>query len=427
MCFQCAASTYYVKPAGSGTKDGSSYDNAWSGLSNALGMTIGDTLYVCGTFTATNSDAHISNGVTVRMDYPEDTGYVSAGRFWMAEGASNITFQSCNFIGDGKFVAYTNNVYITWDGCNFTNNSTVELYYGKDFWTFKNCEFGNAKYGIYVLEQAEYPYSANHLTVSNCYFHDMDSAEYPHGDGHAIGIQSSSFNTIVNNRIERTAEAISFFTGDKPMSNNVVAYNFIHDIHRSSSSASGIVVSGDNVDSVEGTRPGFRIYGNIIYNTLDYGISSNNKDSMDVFNNTISNNMIGIRLYVVGGKLQGNFRNNLISLWTNTFAVSFSGSSLTDTNLNVDYNLYYPISNANQILVWSISHDTHSVTNSPQFISASPLSALDFRLNQSSPAINAGVNVGLPFCQSAPDIGAIEFCNQMLLNTINARNIRISP
>ena len=34
----------------------------------------------------------------------------------------------------------------------------------------------------------------------------------------------------------------------------------------------------------------------------------------------------------------------------------------------------------------------------------------DFRLSPGSPMIDAGLDIGLPFCGNAPDLGAIEVC-----------------
>ena len=49
--------------------------------------------------------------------------------------------------------------------------------------------------------------------------------------------------------------------------------------------------------------------------------------------------------------------------------------------------------------------NTNNIQSDPKFVNAS---GNDFRLTSGSPAITAGVDVGLPFNGSAPDIGACE-------------------
>jgi len=97
------AETFYVRPAGGsyGSEDGSSYDNAWDGLTNVQWANPkesgkvgpGDTLYVCGIHLATwTSDNYIATKgditpvsgtsgdlITIRGDYPGDPGVFWGG------------------------------------------------------------------------------------------------------------------------------------------------------------------------------------------------------------------------------------------------------------------------------------------------------------------------------------------------------------
>jgi len=90
------------------------------------------------------------------------------------------------------------------------------------------------------------------------------------------------------------------------------------------------------------------------------------------------------------------------------------------TNIVLDYNSYYKTSGEMvgykqqnsgyyyTLASWKAAtgQDAHSISNNPLFISAT-----DFHLQETSPAINAGIDIGLPFSGTAPDMGAFEIIN----------------
>lgn len=108
------SSTWFVRPVpGSGSKDGTSYANGWSGITNIHWASIspGDTIYVCGTHVAnyTNllgqpsdliSTVSVS-GITIRGDYTTDPYTNFAGRFdwrgtnvWLGPDANGVYHSS---------------------------------------------------------------------------------------------------------------------------------------------------------------------------------------------------------------------------------------------------------------------------------------------------------------------------------------------
>jgi hypothetical protein len=91
-----------------------------------------------------------------------------------------------------------------------------------------------------------------------------------------------------------------------------------------------------------------------------------------------------------------NVKNNILS--SNGLHIDVS-SSLDD--LDVSYNLYWqPTSVGNGVT------DDHAVYGDPQFVN---VNEGNFQLQARSPAIDAGINVGLPYNGSAPDLGAYEY------------------
>jgi hypothetical protein len=71
------------------------------------------------------------------------------------------------------------------------------------------------------------------------------------------------------------------------------------------------------------------------------------------------------------------------------------------SNVTADRNLYWP----KPLRLEDIA-DSHALVADPQFVNAM---ANDFRPAASSPAVDAGINVGLPYSGSAPDLGAFEY------------------
>lgn len=137
--------------------------------------------------------------------------------------------------------------------------------------------------------------------------------------------------------------------------------------------------------------------------TLDYFYIYNN--SIQSVNNS-NKALTGIQ-WDVEGKFSNLFiQNNIISNCRNyamTFNSNLSGSTLS--NVTVNNNLYYGNgTNATDFKMTATSKtDNNNITANPLFVSST-----DYKLQANSSAINAGINVGLPFNGSAPDIGAFE-------------------
>ncbi len=86
------------------------------------------------------------------------------------------------------------------------------------------------------------------------------------------------------------------------------------------------------------------------------------------------------------------------------------GGENCDNAFNCDTNLFYA-SSGNDVTLYD-NNSTHSndLTMAPSFVNYAAFDDpdCDFNLTSYSPAINAGVDVGLPYNASAPDLGALE-------------------
>lgn len=136
-------------------------------------------------------------------------------------------------------------------------------------------------------------------------------------------------------------------------------------------------------------------------------------DNISIYNNTMTSyaarkTYAGIYWNLGGSITNVNIRNNIIqgfATYPISFPVVIAGSTIN--TLSVENNLYYLNNSGNSANYSTVSviniTEQHNIVGNPLFISTS-----DYHLNSGSPAINAGINVGLPFNGSAPDIGEFE-------------------
>jgi hypothetical protein len=174
----------------------------------------------------------------------------------------------------------------------------------------------------------------------------------------------------------------------------------------------------------------FTIHNNVIKYPKQKGLAIGGGDfeNLSIFNNVLYGMNPNIGSYRPLVSLSGNhhnlrFHNNIIygTVPANLFMVRglyFDGN--TSGVAGMDHNLYYqqdpdqPITYVNEnytMSEWSeylseTGWDLHSPQpQAPLFVD--PIND-DFRLQPGSPAIDAGIDVGLPFEGQAPDIGAYE-------------------
>ena len=160
-------------------------------------------------------------------------------------------------------------------------------------------------------------------------------------------------------------------------------YNRIHDSQR------GMEFRGEGGK----TQANIRLHKNVLYNIQDfYAIKFDGVVNVEIANNTIAN-VKATCFRVEGQGLQGGyFRNNLIY---QTEPPSLSGSF----NLQADHNGWFKTTAKN------LGSATDRSGDDPRFANAA---AFNFILQTGSPAIDAGVNIGLAFKGIAPDLGAHE-------------------
>ncbi|OPZ22809.1 MAG: hypothetical protein BWZ10_00239 [candidate division BRC1 bacterium ADurb.BinA364] len=356
--------------------------------------------------------------------------------------SSNVKFYKCNFFAssvpadkvDSAITSIPVSHHIEYDGCHLRYGNPIELYQGHNDWIVRNSELHDMPYGIYTHT----PGNMYNLLVEGNQIYDCGTPGFEHLDAHAVGVQNGIGFVIQNNRIWNTGEAICFWSGNYDMKENVIRHNYIKDVRVIPNGTGGHGISISN-SVAAGRRTGYRIYGNIIVNTglgatEDWhgcGLSLVIKDYIEIYNNVIVNantQRAAIRLDAgLENPVQGSIHNNIIINPQSRF-LHLLGNTSTPWNLACDNNIYFP--NADKpggfygkgcigsFREWQTktSFDQNSLTSDPQFASPSMQELEDFLLQETSPAIDSGADVGIQvdfFGQvvprgAAPDIGAFE-------------------
>jgi hypothetical protein len=298
--------------------------------------------------------------------------------------------------------------------------------------TFRNCEIRNGARDLFDV-------SGDYLTIDDSVIHD---AKWSGGDAHCVvanpgtkgltlrgntiyncggdGLQmyasdstsTSSYSTDllvegntfynqpgftgenaldfkgVNNALIKNNEMYGFSTNkafvvQKGPSNIHVENNVIHDSHR------GVEFRGEAGKSQSGQK----FIGNVLYNFDEYALKFDDVSDSVVYHNTIDNGG-GDSIRIEGGGLKNSkIKNNLIY---NTGSPKTEGMS----NVEHDHNGWFSSS------AGGLSGTGDITGSNPGFVNAG---SHDYHLTSTSPAIDKGVDVGLPYSGSAPDLGAYEY------------------
>ena len=147
------------------------------------------------------------------------------------------------------------------------------------------------------------------------------------------------------------------------------------------------------------------------------GSSNGTYKNIYVSNNTIIGAGYGKSSYGICGFSNGTvtnlrFQNNIISdFGLRPIVFAYTSGTLKTDIVYLRNNLFYNngSAGANNIIYYYQSTPTHQYVSNNLATNPLFVSTTDFHLKTSSPAINTGINVGLPFKASAPDRGAFEY------------------
>lgn len=304
-----------------------------------------------------------------------------------------------------------------------------------DYINVIGCTISDCRAGIY-------PYGIiNHVLIKDNHIYNMDQNGYYvymknglwWGDVHGIALQGGGNDVkIEHNYVHHIGnEGIIIYGDNNPdgvnaqiLQNFNIQYNVVHDIVYVASSTKpkysggkqpAIYYSQNNDFPSSGLSNNVIAY-NVLYNA-EHGVrlkcntnQSTGKAPWAIYNNVIYNTNIGFCWYSTGSTNSYNkpgvlFFNNIVMEPKSQF-VTIARPTITEYDqLIFDNNIYYPQiengfawpSGSGNFTAWqnwnsAAKTDQNSKVIDPKF--RDPLN-LDFHLNQGSPAINSGKDVGL--------------------------------
>ena len=422
--------SYFVAPTGNNTNDGS-WGKPWQTINYGLGRIFpGDTLQLLeGTYYELLNN-FVRSGQENRLitikSYQNNKVILNGNGKWTV-----IEFKNMNYY-HFQGLEVTNAV---WSGFNGTNYHHCVI---------SNCIIhgigpsSGTSVGIYVCPTSGVADSSTYnLIERNTIYDCAGEGIYVGKDAHGLPPNGSSCNNniIRYNDLYRCVEGIEIKSGSKY---NQVIGNKVHDGNGGEYSAGIIAYEHTLIDSNHvhhNSNDGMYIQGNFnkimrnaIYKnghcgivvTGDQSFWNNYRDSGDdnfIANNTIvSNASSGIYLW---GNATYDSRNTMLKnnllIDNNTFQlVVLSNAS---AGLVLDSNDWFSNSGStvsykgqdistNAGLDQAYGSNTNSLSVDPLFFAAY---ADDYSLQNTSPIIDRGVSVGIPYRGVFPDLGAFEY------------------
>lgn len=224
--------------------------------------------------------------------------------------------------------------------------------------------------------------------------------------GHGIYASRGKYTVIRGNVISgATGFGIHLYeerrSGDAPglirqIKNIVIENNFISASRR----RSGIII-GAGADSGPAHIDSVIVRYNVVFNNPMYGIligGWSEVKNIQIYHNTIfGNGDNGIQILYRQAKNVA-IKNNIIHVKNGKRHIDNAPNAL---GVVAERNLYYPAA-----LALNNAKDSKALIGDPRFRDPGKN---DFRLQQDSPAIDTGVNLGLSYKGTASDLGAFEF------------------
>ena len=367
------ADIFYISTYGNDNNNGS-ITSPWRTVNHAWNNSGGgDTVLIReGTFTESQiwlatarRGIGIENSYWTLKNYPGEIPTLINTRFIIDD--DNIRVQGLHFTGTSFIQA------VSWGGLHenieliandFSGSSTVPVYFmaNKGLIDGNNIHPISSIHGIYVMHGDSNIVRNNYILGVNKYgIHIYDEKKYDH--------PSKITNLLVENNIVDGSQ-----------------------------SRSGIIISaGESIDySIE--IKGVILRNNIVKNNAEDGITIRYYGivrDIDIFNNTIYKNGVNGLLIAASDVNNINIKNNIFLDNEHNINVISSLKALVVSN-----NLYWNPSSAGYG-----AKDAYAVYKDPLFVNAYDG---DFHLRDGSPAIDAGVDVGIPYFGPAPDLGAFE-------------------
>jgi hypothetical protein len=378
------AETFYISTTGSDGNNGS-ISSPWHTISYAWGHSGGgDTVFVReGTYTENEIWLHMNrqgNGIE--------------NQFWTLKSypGESAVFTNANIIIEDSYVRIEGLVFRG----DIRGNSVIKAVTWSDV-IHEHIEILDNKF----IGPQKYPplnFIGNNSVIQG------NTVDITNSQSHGMYIMHGSNNVVRNNYVKGMYKyGIHIYDEEKYQSEGHVSIKNLlveNNTVVGSQISSGIIISAGESTSLGIKIDSIIVRNNIVINNNDDGITIRYYGSVrnvDIINNTVyGNGEYGIRIsaYDVDDVM---IKNNIFS--SNSKDQINVSSSLN--NLVVSHNLYWQPSS-----VGSGAVDDYAVYQDPLFVD---VEGGDFHLRAGSPAIDAGVDVGLHYNGAAPDLGAFEY------------------
>jgi hypothetical protein len=369
------ANTYYVSKIGNDKNDGS-FSSPWRTVKYAWRNSGGgDTVLVRqGTYTGYEIWLHKNT-----------QGSGIENQFWILKAytAEVPIFENCRIIIDDSYVRIQG---FHFSGTSFLQ-STSSSGMQENIEILDNNISSSPKVPIYFMGNYG-RIEGNNIHVSSAVIHGI---YVMHGDG----------NIIRNNYITGMSKYGIHIYDENKYNHKTRITNLLveNNIVEGSKSRSGIIVSAGESTKKSIEIENVTIRNNIVINNAEDGITIRyygRVRNIDIYNNTIVyNGSDGLRISADDVD-DINVKNNTFSF----NRVHLNISSRID-NYVISHNLFWHPASVGLGVA-----DTHAVFDEPLFVD---IEKRNFHPRKNSPAIDAGVDVGIPYYGISPDLGAFEF------------------
>lgn len=440
---------YYVKNGGNDALDGLSDANAWATVSkvNGVSFAAGDmVLFKKGNVwreyisfappagTTYGRVTYSSYGIGDKplfygskeenevSDWTDQGGNIwknADAQFNVGDGVGNLIFNGEESVGHKELTMGSVNAQGDWfwndaeravylysvgnPGTVYTDiecalDRTIITLGARDYITLDGLD---VRYGGY--HGIEGAYGNDNITIRNCHISYIGGCEFP-------------------DEMARVGNGIQFWAG---ATNILIENNVVEEIYDD-----GITPQTDTNTNTYTVQ--IDVIGNLVRNCRlglhTFERSVNSTIQMNWYNNTVvgmgeewgadqrPDSTFGarsVRIAGVTGTIDYfNIKNNIF--YDAGYVCFYAYGSVPLSDLDIDYNLYYntvgDIGGIESTVYATLgdwqaatSQEVHAIGVNPLFVSST-----DFNLQSGSPAIDKGIDVGLSFNGSAPDIGAYE-------------------
>jgi hypothetical protein len=403
---------FYLSPTGSDATGNGSIISPWFTLNKAWTVvSAGDLIYMRGGIYQYVSKQDISgkngsNGNKIKVyAYPGEQPTITKASSYVYSGWRVLVYFSGN--------------YVHFKGIEIMGNPqiTSDMYVGMVAYKSNNCIFEllnvhHSGMGFWLRDDPG-DNSNNNLFLNCDIHHNQDplTAGDPYGNGDGLGININTGNTVTAKGCRfwwNTDDGIDPYGSDATIiiDNCWAFYNgYIPGTFNTGGNGNGFKLGITTTD--HGNTILMSLKNNLAFKNRTAGFHQNGAlCGVELYNNTAFDNgnegfyfYLPTRVHIL--------KNNIAYDNYGTTSIS-AGSTLTANTFlyHSDNNPAYPLSDAD-----FISLDTTGVTGARG--SDGSLPVLDFlRLASTSNLIDAGVDVGLPFSGTAPDIGAFEYMGE---------------